>query len=107
MHPDRAVSTIVDDDHQHIRAILDRRCQFLPVHQEIAVTRHRHDLAIGITNCRRNGSGDTIAHRACGRGQLAHWPAIAPIPMPPATEIASAIADESISGQSFAHGSYT
>ena len=45
VHTDRAVTAVVDDEDDHVRTVLDRGCQFLPVHQEITVARQRHDLA--------------------------------------------------------------
>ncbi|MCY1173116.1 hypothetical protein D9M73_132690 [compost metagenome] len=102
MHPDRTVSTIVDDEDEHVCAVRHRRREFLPVHQEAPVARERDDGTIRMAQSGGGGGGDAIAHCACGGGELA-VPLIAPVTVPPAAVIASAVADDAVGGELLAH----
>lgn len=103
MHADRAVGAIVDDDHEQIAAVLDGRCEFLAVHQEIAVARQCHDHPAGAAERRGDRGGDAIAHRAGGRRELCAGAGIGPVAMPPAREVSGAVADDRVLGQRGAH----
>ena len=107
MHADGAIAAIIDHDDQQIRAILRRRCQFLSVHQEIAVSGHRNHRAFGEAYGGSDGSGDAIAHGPGGGGQLARHVAIAPVTMPPAGKIARAVADDGVRRIALAHRLHT
>ena len=62
VHPDRAVHSIVDHKGDHARAILNRSRQFLPGHEEVAISRYADNRSVGVTELRRNSSGEPITH---------------------------------------------
>ena len=77
--------------------------QFLPVHQEVAVTRDAHHRAV--LEAKRGGDrgGQAVTHRAAGRRQLGRLCTIMPVTVPPAREIARAVADDGVHGKDVAH----
>ena len=103
MHTDRPVHAIVHHQHQHIAAILHRGGEFLPIHHEIAIACQRDDHLVGATQGGRNSGRRAIAHGTRRWCQLRPRPAIGPIAMPPAREIARTIAEDAIRRQRVAH----
>src|SRR5215218_6188247 len=84
VHADRAVAGIVDDDDEQVRAVLGGGGEFLPVHQEVAVTGHADDRPVLEAKGRSDGRGKAIAHRAAGWRKLRRHRPVAPVTVPPA-----------------------
>src|SRR5271165_1755776 len=96
MHANGAVLTVVDDDHDHGRAILRGGRELLAVHQEAAVTGKGDHDAVGILPFREHGRRHAIAHRSRGGGELGGESVETVMAMQPAGIIAGAVADDRI-----------
>ena len=103
MQADGAEAAIVDYQNQQICVILDRGGQFLAVHHEVAIACDDDGDAVREAQGGGDRGGDAIAHGAGGRGELAGEGAICPVAVPPAGEIAGAVADDRVGGQLLLH----
>ena len=103
VHADRAVAAIVDQDDEQVGAILRGGRQFLAVHQEIAVAGDADHRAVLEAERGGDRGGEAVAHRARGRRELGRHRPVAPVAVPPAGEIAGAVADDGVLGELVAH----
>ena len=103
VHADGAVASVVGDDHQQVGAVLRGGRQLLAVHQEVAVAGHADDRAVLEAERRSDRGGEAVAHRARGRRELGRLRAVTPVAVPPAREIAGAVADDGVRRELVAH----
>src|SRR5882757_9030460 len=62
VHSDRAVLRIIDDHDNDSRAVLNRRCEFLTVHQETTVTRKGDHRSFRKLDLRKDSGWNAITH---------------------------------------------
>ena len=62
MHTDRAVHTIVHNNHDRFRLIAHGGSQLLAVHHKVTIAAERDSNACGINDLGSNGGGQSIAH---------------------------------------------
>ena len=96
VHADGAVEAVVDDDDEQIGTVLDRRRNLLAVHQEVAVARDADHRPVLEADRACNRCGKAVSHRARRRRKLRRHAAVAPVAVPPAREIAGAVADDRV-----------
>ena len=96
MHPNGAVHAVVDHEHDQTRAVLRGGCQFLRIHQEIAVARDADRDAIRKAQRRRDRRGQSVAHRAARRRQLRLRHLVGEKPVHPHREVARAVGDRRV-----------
>ena len=99
MHADGAVTAIVIDDHDDGQAVLQGGGEFLPRHQEVAVTRQHEDGALRIQTLDRHGGGQAEAHKAADRRHLGGETAEAIEAVNPGGVIACAVGQCGVGGQ--------
>ena len=103
VHADGAVAAVVDDDHEQVGAVLRGGRQLLAVHQEIAVAGDADHRPVLEADRGGDRGGDAVAHGAAGRRELRRHRAVAPVAVPPAREIAGAVADDGVVRKLLAH----
>ena len=103
VHADGAVGAVVDDDDEQVGAVLRGGRQLLAVHQEIAVAGDANDRAVPEADRGSDRGGQAIPHRPRCRRELGRHAAVAPVAVPPAREIAGAVADDRVFRELLAH----
>ena len=99
VHADRAVATVVGDDHDHRGALLRGGAQLVHGHLQAAVAGHADHGAAGVGDLRRDGGGQAVAHRARGRRDLRPRPLEAEIAMQERRIVTRAVGDDGVLGQ--------
>ena len=101
VHANRAVHPVVDHEHDDVHAVLHRRGELVPAHQEAAVAGERDDDAFGMPQLRRDRGGETVAHRARRRPERRAEAFVLKETVQPGVVVARAVAHDRVVGQAF------
>lgn len=102
MHADRSIRSVVEDNEQHPDTVLNRRGQFLAIHQEVAVAGHIEHAALLAAMLFDDAGGDSgryaVAHCAGRRRELRPQSPVGPETMRPSGVVAGAVGDDGVGG---------
>ena len=93
---DRAVHTVVKDEHDRLVAGLACGAEFLDRHLEITVTGETHHGPVGVGGFRRNRGRQAVAHRAVLWRQQSSLGPVTEALVVPHREVAGAVGEDHI-----------
>ena len=82
---------------------MGRGRQFLAIHQKVAIARDAHHRPVPEPQRCGDSSGQAVPHASAGWRELCRHGAVMPITVPPAGEIAGAVADDGVFREPLAH----
>src|SRR5258706_10295425 len=102
MHAYRAIHAVIDDDENDFGTVLRRCRKLLTAHEEVAVTRKRHDWTFGMHEFGGDSRRHAVPHRAARRPDLGAQSRVLVETVHPQREIAGAVSNYGFRRQPFA-----
>ena len=99
VHTDGAEHGVVQQHHDDVQAVLHGGGKFLAVHEEVAVAREDHHLALRPQAFASYPCGQAVTHGPAGGCQLAGIGGEGPEAVDPGGKVACAVAEDGVGGQ--------